>query len=77
MIPHIDVFLDFFHMEVDSVIYKIQKAINNNLIKKEKGSKNLIDLEKTVEDINKINLFVRRSFSAHLWSWMNDSARFI
>ena len=29
------------------------------------------------EDINKINLFVRRSFSAHLWSWLNDSARFI
>ena len=54
LIPHIDTFLDFFHMEVDSVIYKIQKAINNNLIKKEKGSKNLIDLEKTVEDINKI-----------------------
>ena len=29
------------------------------------------------EEINKINLFVRRSFSAHLWSWMNDSARFV
>ena len=29
------------------------------------------------EDIHKINLFVRRSFSAHLWSWINDSARFI
>ena len=29
------------------------------------------------EDINKVNLFVRRSFSAHLWSWLNDSARFI
>ena len=56
LIPHIDIFLDFFHMEVDSVIFKIQKAINNNLIKKEKGSKNLIDLEKTVEDINQIKL---------------------
>ncbi len=29
------------------------------------------------KDINDLNLFVRRSFSNHLWSWMNDSARFI
>ena len=60
LIPHIDIFLDFFDMKIDSVIYKIQKAINNNLIKKEKGSKKgskkLIDLERTVEDINKIKL---------------------
>ena len=26
---------------------------------------------------NEIDLFVRRSFSEHLYSWMNDSARFI
>jgi len=26
------------------------------------------------EEINKINLFVRRSFSKHLWSWINDCA---
>ena len=26
---------------------------------------------------NDLNIFVRRSFSNHLWSWMNDSARFI
>ncbi|RZO51096.1 MAG: sarcosine oxidase subunit gamma, partial [Candidatus Pelagibacterales bacterium] len=26
---------------------------------------------------DEINLFVRRSFSNHLWSWLNDSARFI
>ena len=26
------------------------------------------------EEINKINLFVRRSFSEHLWSWINDCA---
>ena len=26
---------------------------------------------------NDLNIFVRRSFSDHLWSWMNDSARFI
>jgi len=29
------------------------------------------------KNINDLNLFVRRSFSNHLWSWMNDSARFI
>jgi len=28
-------------------------------------------------EINEINLFVRRSFSDHLCSWMNDSASFI
>ena len=28
-------------------------------------------------NINNLNLFVRRSFSAHLWSWLNDNARFI
>ena len=26
---------------------------------------------------NGLNIFVRRSFSNHLWSWMNDSAKFI
>jgi len=25
---------------------------------------------------NDLNLFVRRSFSNHLWSWLNDSSRF-
>ena len=29
------------------------------------------------KDINNLNLFVRRSFSNHLWLWMNDSARFV
>ena len=28
-------------------------------------------------DKGNLNLFVRRSFSKHLWSWINDSARFI
>ena len=32
---------------------------------------------KLIKNINDLNLFVRRSFSNHLWSWMNDSARFI
>jgi len=26
---------------------------------------------------NDLNIFVRRSFSNHLWSWINDSAKFI
>ena len=26
------------------------------------------------QDLNEVNLFVRRSFSQHLFSWMNDSA---
>ena len=30
-----------------------------------------------LNNVNDLNIFVRRSFSAHLWSWMNDSARFI
>ena len=26
------------------------------------------------KDINNVNLFIRRSFSEHLWSWINDCA---
>ena len=28
-------------------------------------------------DKGNLNIFVRRSFSKHLWSWINDSARFV
>ena len=38
---------------------------------------NHIDVIIHNKSINDLNIFVRRSFSAHLWSWMNDSARFI
>ena len=38
---------------------------------------NHIDVIIHNKNINDLNLFVRRSFSAHLWSWLNDSARFI
>ena len=38
---------------------------------------NHIDVIIHNKNINDLNLFVRRSFSAHLWSWINDSARFI
>ena len=33
-----------------------------------------IDIIVHNQDINDVNLFVRRSFSDHLFSWMNDSA---
>ena len=38
---------------------------------------NHIDVIIHNKEINDLNLFVRRSFSNHLWLWMNDSARFI
>ena len=55
---------------------------NFNNFKKSKGAVvqtlfNHIDIIIHNKKINDLNLFVRRSFSAHLWSWMNDSARFI
>ena len=55
---------------------------NFNKFKNTKGSVtqtllNHIDVIIHNKNINDLNLFVRRSFSAHLWSWMNDSARFI
>ena len=55
---------------------------NFNKFKNTKGSvvqtvMNHIDVIIHHKNINDINLFVRRSFSNHLWSWMNDSARFL
>ena len=38
---------------------------------------NHIDVIIHNKNINDLNLFVRRAFSNHLWSWINDSARFI
>ena len=35
---------------------------------------NHIDVIIHHKDINNVNLFVRRSFSEHLWSWINDAA---
>ena len=53
-----------------------------NNFKQNKGSVvqtifNHIDVIIHHKNSNDLNLFVRRSFSAHLWSWMNDSARFV
>ena len=54
---------------------------NFNEFKNSKGAValtllNHIDVIIHNKDINNLNLFVRRSFSNHLWLWMNDSARF-
>ena len=37
---------------------------------------NNIDITIVKKDNENIDLLVRRSFSSHLWSWLNDSARF-
>ena len=52
---------------------------NFNEFKKEKGSStqtilNHIDVIIHHKDSYNVNLFVRRSFSEHLWSWINDAA---
>ncbi len=57
-------------------------TFNFNNFKNTKGAVtqtliNHIDVIIHNKNVNDLNLFVRRSFSAHLWSWMNDSARFI
>jgi len=38
---------------------------------------NNIDITIVKKDKENIDLLVRRSFSNHLWSWLNDSARFL
>ena len=38
---------------------------------------NNIDVTIIRKDNENLDLFVRRSFSEHLWSWLNDSARFL
>ena len=63
-------------------ILKNSGRFNFNKFKNTKGSvvqtvMNHIDVIIHHKNINDINLFVRRSFSNHLWSWMNDSARFL
>jgi len=55
---------------------------NFNNFKNSKGAVsqtllNHIDVIIHNKNVNDLNLFVRRSFSAHLWSWMKDSARFV
>jgi len=52
---------------------------NFNNFKEKKGSTtqtllNHIDVIIHHKDDNLVNLFVRRSFSEHLWAWLNDTA---
>ena len=53
---------------------------NFNAFKKKKGAVtqtiiNKIDVIIHNKEINVVNLLVRRSFSSHLWSWLNDGAK--
>ena len=55
--------------------------LNFNDFKNTKGAVaqtlvNHIDVIIHNKDLNNLNLFVRRSFANHLWSWLNDSSRF-
>ena len=62
---------------------EIQPALKDHFkFKNIKGSvvqtlANHIDVIIHNKNSNNLNLFVRRSFSNHLWSRLNDSARFI
>jgi len=63
-------------------LFSFGSPFDFNKFKEKKGSTtqtilNHIDVIIHHKSNNNVNLFVRRSFSNHLWSWMNDSARFI
>ncbi len=56
--------------------------LNFNEFKNSKGAVaqtllNHVDVIIHKKEANNLNLFVRRSFSEHLWRWLNDSARFV
>ena len=60
-------------------LFSTGSPFNFNEFKNKKGSViqtilSHIDVTIYLKEINEANLFVRRSFSQHLWSWMNDSA---
>ena len=66
-------------------IYELLSAgcpFNFNKFKNLKGAvtQTLINHTDTIihnKNNNDLNIFVRRSFSNHLWSWLNDSAKFV
>ena len=79
----IDVTDQFIQLELKGKnIYKIFSAgcpFNFNEFKEKKGSTtqtvlNHVDVILHHKDENIVNLFVRRSFAEHLWSWIEDSA---
>ena len=60
-------------------LFSSGSPFNFNEFKEKKGSTTQTLLNNTDviihhKDLNLVNLFVRRSFSEHLCSWMNDSA---
>ena len=79
----IDVTDQFVQLELKGKnIYEIFSAgcpFNFNEFKEKKGSTtqtvlNHIDVILHHKEENVVNLFVRRSFAEHLWSWIEDSA---
>ena len=79
----IDVTDQFVQLELKGEnVYKIFSAgspFNFNEFKEKKGSTtqtvlNHIDVILHHKDENTVNLFVRRSFAEHLFSWIEDSA---
>ena len=79
----VDVTDQFVMLELEgSKVYELFSSgspFNFNEFKEKKGSStqtllNGIDVIILNKDINLVNLFVRRSFSEHLYSWINDSA---
>ena len=79
----VDVTDQFVMLELEgSKVYELFSSgspFNFNEFKEKKGSStqtllNGIDVIIVNKDINLVNLFVRRSFSEHLYSWINDSA---
>jgi sarcosine oxidase subunit gamma len=82
----IDVTDQFVQLELKGEnIYEIFSAgspFNFNEFKKNKNVVaqtllNHIDVIVHNQDTNNINLFVRKSFSEHLWLWINDSSSFL
>ena len=79
----VDVTDQFVMLQLEgSKVYELFSSgspFNFNEFKEKKGSStqtllNGIDVIILNKDINLVNLFVRRSFSEHLYSWINDSA---
>ena len=60
-------------------LFATGSPFNFNRFKEKKGSVvqtilSHIDVIINLKEINEVNLLVRRSFSEHLYSWINDSA---
>ena len=79
----VDVTDQFVMLELEgSKLYELFSSgspFNFNEFKEKKGSStqtllNGIDVIILNKGVNLVNLFVRRSFSEHLYSWINDSA---